>query len=167
MKVGVDAYIFKPFNMQYLMLRIDKLFEQKDKVEKQFLGGMFAHQNVKKIANPDKIFLDRAIGIVEENLSNPDFLIESMYNELHVSRAQLYRKINKLTGFSVKEFIREIRLYRAEQILREENLTVNEVSYKVGFGSPTYFSICFKRKYHVSPAQYKAQNYTSPPVSFR
>jgi signal transduction histidine kinase/DNA-binding response OmpR family regulator len=166
MQEGVDAYIFKPFNMQYLMLRIDKLFEQKDQVEKQYPGGMFAHQNNKKIANPDKLFIDRAIGMVEENLSNPDFMIESMYNELNVSRAQLYRKIKKLTGFSVKEFIREIRLYRAEQILREENLTVNEVSYKVGFGSPTYFSICFKRKYGVSPVQYKAKNYKKPRVSF-
>lgn len=164
-QAGVDVYIFKPFKMQYLMLRIEKLFERKDNVEKQISEGVFTLLKGEKVLNSEKLFIDRAIGIVEENIENPDFKIDGMYRELNVSRAQLYRKIGRLTGFAVKEFIREIRLQRAAQILREDNLTVNEVSYMVGFGSPTYFSICFKKKFGSSPLQYKSENYIKPSIS--
>ncbi len=84
----------------------------------------------------------------------------NMYKSLGYSRTNLYRKIKELTGYSAKEFVREIRLQNAAQMFRANDINVNEVAYSTGFESTSYFSKCFKKRFNMSPVNYKNENFT-------
>ena len=88
-------------------------------------------------------------------MSNADISVEAMADALAMSRVHLYKKLMALTGLSPSEFIRQIRLRHAEQLLRKSQLTVAEVAYKVGFNNPRYFSKYFKDMYGMIPSEYK------------
>lgn len=102
----------------------------------------------------DAQFLQKAISVVEENLSNPDFSVEHLSEKLNLSRSQLYRKINSVAGLSVSEFIKEVRLKRAAQLISKKAANISEIAYLVGFNDPKYFSRCFKKQFGVSPANF-------------
>lgn len=103
----------------------------------------------------DEKLVKDATDYVEANLSNSDITVETMAAALAMSRVQLYKRLLAVTGVTPSEFIRNIRLHHAEQYLRNGQYTVNEVSYKVGFGNPRYLSKYFKEKYGIMPSQYK------------
>ncbi len=102
----------------------------------------------------DEKFLQRAIEIVENNLSDSSFDVERFANELFISKSQLYRKLKRITGYSVTGFIRLIRLKRAAQLLNINTATVTEIAYKVGFDNVGYFSKCFKEIFGKPPSKY-------------
>ena len=104
----------------------------------------------------DERFLLQATDIVENNLENPMFKVDDFSRETGVSRTLLYRKIRRLTGQSVNDFIRSVRLRRAHQLLHQQNLTIAEVAHRVGFSNPSYFSKCFRKEYGMLPSQYFA-----------
>jgi len=98
-------------------------------------------------------FLSRFRAKVQENISNEDLSVEQIGSELGLSRVQLYRKIKALTGYSPVELVRITRLKAAEQLLKTSDLTVSEIAYKVGFGTPSYFSKCFKELFGHQPGE--------------
>ena len=98
-------------------------------------------------------FLKKITGIIEENLSNEQFGVSELANEIGMSRSNLLRKINKLENISVSQFIRQVRLRNAMEILKDNSLTVSEVSYKVGFSSASYFTKCFREYYGYPPGE--------------
>lgn len=107
------------------------------------------------IAEPAETeFLKKAILFVEENIADPDFGVEQLCDKLCLSRAQVYRKINSVAGLSVTEFVKEIRLKRAAQLILQKPASISEVAYLVGFNDPKYFSKCFKQQFGVSPIHY-------------
>ena len=108
-------------------------------------------------------FLQKAIAIVEENMADPDFKVEQLSDKMFISRPQLYRKINSITGVTVTDFIKEIRLKRAAQLILQKPGNISEIAYQVGFNDPKYFSKCFKQQFGVSPASYKAPGERSLP----
>ena len=110
-----------------------------------------AHISIKTL---DEKFLEKAVRITEKNIDDPDLNIDKFVSQMGVSRMQLYRKINALTNMTVKEFVNDIRLKRAEQIFSEKNISISEVAYSVGFNDLSYFGKCFKRKYEMSPSEY-------------
>jgi ligand-binding sensor domain-containing protein/AraC-like DNA-binding protein len=116
-------------------------------------------------ASPAEVqFLQRAILIVEENIADPDFHVKQLSAKMFISRPQLYRKITAITGVTITEFIKEIRLKRAAQLILQKPGNISEIAYQVGFNDPKYFSKCFKRQFGVSPASYKAPDERfSPP----
>jgi AraC-like DNA-binding protein len=95
---------------------------------------------------------------VERNLDNADISVETMAEELGMSRVHLYKKLTAITDLTPSEFIRQIRLRHAEQLLSKSQLTVAEVAYKVGFNNPRYLSKYFKEMYGVMPSEYKNRN---------
>ncbi len=108
------------------------------------------------VASPAEMqFLQKAILIVEENIADPDFKVEQLSDKLFISRPQLYRKINAITGVTVTDFIKEIRLKRAAQLILQKPGNISEIAYQVGFNDPKYFSKCFKQQFGVSPGSYK------------
>ncbi|MBC7888988.1 MAG: helix-turn-helix domain-containing protein [Ferruginibacter sp.] len=109
-------------------------------------------------------FLQKAIMIVEENIADPDFKVEQLCDKMFISRPQLYRKINSITGVTVTEFIKEIRMKRAAQLILQKPGNISEIAYQVGFNDPKYFSKCFKQQFGVSPGSYTEQNERSLPL---
>ena len=110
-----------------------------------------------EITSLDEKLVKDATDYVENNLSNGDITVETMSEAMGMSRVHLYKRLLSLTGSTPSEFIRKIRLRHAEQLLRKSQLTVSEVSYKVGFNNPRYFSKYFKEMYGMMPSQYKAE----------
>lgn len=106
----------------------------------------------------DLQFLQKAILIIEENISNPDFGVGELCTGMCLSRPQLYRKINNIAGVTVTELIKEIRLKRAAQLIVQKPESISEVAYQVGFNDPKYFSKCFKQQFGLSPAHYAVAN---------
>ena len=110
-----------------------------------------------EITSVDQQLVDKATAYVESNISNGDITVETMSEALNMSRVHLYKRLTAITGQTPSEFIRDIRLRHAERLLRLSQLTVSEVSYKVGINNPRYFSKYFKDKYGMLPSQYKLQ----------
>ena len=106
------------------------------------------------LSSPDERFLQKAIEVVENNISDPDLDIERFAAEIGVSRMQLYRKLDALTEMTVKEFVRNIRLKRAIQLLVQKKLNVSEVAYAVGFKDLSHFRKCFKQEFGMSASEY-------------
>ena len=106
----------------------------------------------------DEDFLRRAAETVEKNLDNADYSVEQFSADMCMSRMNLYRKLQTLTAQKPSEFVRDIRLQRAAELLRNADLSLAEVVDRVGFGTPRYFSKCFKEKYGLSPSQYRAEH---------
>jgi len=103
------------------------------------------------ISRTDEQFLGRLREIIDHNLSNEQFGVSELANEVGMSRSNLLRKVSKATDQSVSQFIRQVRLEHAVEILKSESLTVSEVTYRVGFGSPSYFIKCFREHFGYSP----------------
>lgn len=156
-ETGADDYITKPFNFEILMARIRNLIGQRQKLHKAFPQRLDVKASEMQITSLDEKFIQNAVRLVEENVSNPAFSVEQLSHQLGISRAHFYKKVVALTGKSPLEFIRTIRLQIAAQMLQKSQLTVAEVAYKVGFNNPKYFSRYFKEQYKVLPSMYALQ----------
>lgn len=154
MKAGADVYIEKPFDPEYLVLQVRNLISSREAVRKAFLDSIDLVPERVPITSTDGAFLKRAIKSVEDQMSNSEYNVDQFVNDMALSRTLLYKKIKSLTGLSINEFIVNIRMKRAAQLLRDSEMTVSEIAYEVGFNEPKYFSTCFKKFFHVSPSKY-------------
>jgi AraC-like DNA-binding protein len=109
-----------------------------------------------EITSVEEKFLQRAIGIVEENMDDSSFDVDKFMGEMFMSRSQLHRKLKRVSGYSTTGFMRLIRLKRAAQLLKGNAGSVAEIAHKVGFENVSYFSKCFRETFGVSPSQYAA-----------
>lgn len=151
---GADAYITKPFSIKYLVTRVFKLIEQREQLKKRFSKNHVFDGNLITSTDQDKKFLELIDRILEEHLSNTLFSVDKFAELAKQSRTVFYKKVKGITGMSPNELIKIKRLNRAARYLLEEDLTVAEVSYKVGFEDPFYFSKCFKTHFNCSPSKY-------------
>lgn len=154
LRQGADDYVTKPFNMEILRSRIEKLIENQQEQHKRFAGEVPVEPSRVAITPLDRQFIEKAIALVEDNLSEADFSVEELASGLSISRGYLYRKITKLTGKTAIEFIRTIRMKRAQQLLAESQLQIAEVAYRLGYRSPKVFSKHFKSVFGVNPSEF-------------
>lgn len=159
-KTGADDYITKPFNFEVLEARINNLLSVREKFQKNFRKTLDVKSSELQITPLDVKLIERAVKVVEENISSPTFSIEDFGMELGISRAYVFKKILALTGKTPLEFIRTIRLQHAAQLLEKSQLSVREIAYKVGFNTPKYFTKYFKEQYHMLPSEYAASKRT-------
>jgi len=153
---GADDYIHKPFNYEILESRIRNMIGQREKLRNALSMQAGIKASELQITSLDEQFIKNAIGIIEKNVSNPDFTVVDLSRELAISRAHFFKKVHSLTGKSPLEFIRSIRMQHAAQLLEKSQLSVAEVAYKVGFNSPKSFAKYFREIYHVLPSAYAA-----------
>jgi len=151
---GADDYISKPFNLIEFKLRVKNLLNSTERLKKKFTSEDNFVPSEITVSSLDEELLKKAFKIVEENISNEQFDIPFFCSELGVSRTMLFLKIKAWTNYTPNEFIHEIRLKRAAQLLEQNKLNVSEVSYKVGFNNPKYFSKCFQKRYGETPSQF-------------
>ncbi len=151
---GADDYISKPFNLMEFKLRVKNLLNSTERLKNKFASEDNFVPSEITVSSLDEELLKKAFKIVEENISNEQFDIPFFCAELGVSRTMLFLKIKAWTNYTPNEFIHEIRLKRAAQLLEQNKLNVSEVSYKVGFNNPKYFSKCFQKRYGETPTQF-------------
>ncbi|PWJ37940.1 hybrid sensor histidine kinase/response regulator transcription factor [Sediminitomix flava] len=157
---GVDAYVTKPFNSDVLLARIHTLIENRSNQQKRFRTDIDIQPSEITFTPIDEKFLNRLVGIVEENISDSEFTVEKLALEYGATPLRLNQKLKALTGQTAKGFIRNIRLKRAAQMLKLGRFSVSDVTYEVGFNDLKYFRNCFKKEFGVPPSHYLKDNST-------
>ncbi len=151
---GADDYISKPFDINEFKLRIKNLLESTSRLKEKFTSDDALQPNEIIVSSLDEKLYKKALQIVEDNIGNEDFDIQYFCSELGVSRTMLFTKVKAWTNFTPNEFIMHFRMKRAAQILEQGKINISEVSYKVGFRNPKYFSKCFQKKFGETPSKY-------------
>jgi signal transduction histidine kinase/ligand-binding sensor domain-containing protein/DNA-binding response OmpR family regulator len=155
---GADDFITKPFDLALLQTKIENILAIRKTLKQKFSGELLLQPKNILISDPDERFLKRAIEIVEVNIGDADLDIERFAMEVGVSRMQLYRKLHALTDMTVKEFIRDIRLKRAAQLLLQGKQNISEIAYSVGFKDLSHFRKCFRQEFGMSASEYAEKN---------
>lgn len=149
--LGADAYMVKPFDIRLLKLRLSQLITSRKLIFDKYFGAISGSAENMNTTSIDKDFIQKILFYIHENISDSELSVEVLASKFNLSRSQLYRKIKTLTGQTVNEFIRKIRLQKAKQILETGSANVSEVCYKVGFSTPSYFTKCFKAHFGILP----------------
>lgn len=150
---GADSYITKPFHSKVLLARIENLLRQRQLLKNLYQGTKEAEKEISEahLEDRDKQFLKQLQAIIQKNISDSEFGVEDMGQQIGLSRVQLYRKVKAMTGSSVVDLLRKARLAKARRLLETRSMSVSEVAYEVGFSAPSYFTKCFKDEYGMLP----------------
>ncbi|MCF8362492.1 MAG: response regulator [Prolixibacteraceae bacterium] len=152
-KTGADDYIPKPFEIEYLTIRIKNLLESRKKLRQRFQENNTLNPSTVTVNSVDEEFLSSLMAAIEEGIPNPDFTVNILESRLSMSHGQFYRKVKSITGLSGQELLFNMRMKRAYQILSEKKgYRIAEIAYMVGFTNPKYFSKCFKDTYGLTPS---------------
>lgn len=152
----VDAFIAKPFDIEYLEKRMANLIV-KARLRAQKMRQQDIATSIKPevLPNLDEQFLRKITQLIEESISDPELNVSELCARSGIGEKQLYRRLKQITGITAVEFIRSIRLKKAAMYLQQGQLTVSEIMYMVGFSNHSYFTKCFKKEYGVVPKEYK------------
>ena len=162
-RLGVDAFIVKPFKTELLTTRCRALLENRRILRDKY--AMATAVSPRQTAErKDYNFLNAAIGAVERNLYAADLDVGKLCHELNLSKTALNVRLHAVTGLSPRDFIEDIRLRHAAQMLRDSHRPVGEVADLLGFSSPKYFTLRFKKRFGQSPSQYRDAPGSSMPV---
>ena len=156
LQATADAYITKPFNLALLQTIVSNLLLRQEKLRNTFKGNELPTDQITtpEIQSADEKLLERLVKCINDNLDNPDLTSEYLASEVGLSRVHLYRKLKELTNQSATNYIRNIRLTKAAELLRQKKCSISEVAYLVGYRTPNHFSTAFKELYGVSPSEY-------------
>lgn len=155
-KIGVDVFISKPFDIKKVQLHIAQLLQRKRSIEKTV--------SIEHITNPDfkledhrsadEILMDNITKTIEDNMEQESFNVTQLAQLLNIDQKQLYRKMKQLTGMTPIAYLKKLRMKKAAMLLKENRFTVSEVMYLVGYTNASYFSKCFSEELGMSPKQY-------------
>jgi len=155
---GADLYLTKPFSLQFLKENIRNLIKNRELLRENFADPAISEQLNEKEGQEelsvDQRFVLEFKGLVAAHLGDSSFGVQDLCREIGLSRVQLYRKVKALMGCTITDYIKEMRLKRAEELLLKGELSISEIAYQVGFASPAYFSTAFKARYEVSPSEF-------------
>lgn len=155
---GADDYISKPFDMTELTIKIRNHLDTARRIRDRYRKEFLTAPDESAIPVPDDTLVQKVIDLMRENLSNPDFHVNSVCTGLYISRTQLYRKIEALTGYSPAELIRSIRLKTAAAMFRKGHDNVAQVMYRIGFSNQSNFARHFREQYGVNPSEYSKRH---------
>ena len=163
LELGADDYITKPFSATYLKARVDNLLAQRHKLQELYRANMMAapKENEEEAAEQpemsphDRRFMDKLMELMEKNMDNGALVVDDLVQQLAVSRSVFFKKLKVITGLAPIEFIKEMRVKRAAQLIETGEYNMTQISYMVGINDPRYFSKCFKQKFGITPTEYK------------
>ncbi len=160
LKKGADAFLAKPFDIDEMRIVINNLLENVRRLRGKFSGALEQKDKMEdvKVRGNDDALMDRVMKCINEHITEQDFNVERLAEEVGISRAQLHRKMKEITGVTTSDFIRNLRLEQGAKLLREGNVNVTQVAYAVGFNNQTHFSSVFKKHFGVSPTAYAQQH---------
>lgn len=151
---GADSYISKPFSARLLTVRLRNLIDNRHRLQQVFADGSSASLQKVSVSDVDKGFLEKLRRLIDQRLSDPNLSVEELGEQIGLSRVQLYRKSKALCGYAPNELLRIARLKRASSLLASTDKTVAEITYEVGFSSPSYFTKCYKDYFGESPTEF-------------
>ena len=158
---GIDDYITKPFSATYLRHRVENIIAQRKMLQQTYLEQIVPEdqQTYKlesvQIVDADKEMMNLLMQFLEENISNTEIKIEDLAEAVHLGRTVFYEKMRSIVGMSPIDFLRHIRLQRAEELVAKSNDTFSQIAYAVGFSDPKYFGKCFKKATGMTPSEYR------------
>ena len=185
LEYGADDYITKPFSATYLQARVENLLIQRKKLQSFYRDSLMhinmaavpedlpvsaegesreenrtepeqeAQPAVPDMSPNDRKFMDKLVELMEQNMDNGELVVDDLVRELAVSRSVFFKKLKMLTGLAPIEFIKEIRIKRATQLIETGEFNMTQISYMVGINDPRYFSKCFKAQVGMTPTEYK------------
>lgn len=164
MEQGADDYITKPFSATYLKARVGNLLAQRRKLQNLYRESLMdakapepaeVEPQAPEMSVNDRKFMDRLVELMEKNMDNGELVVDDLVSELAVSRSVFFKKLKTLTGLAPIEFIKEMRIKRAVQLLETGEYNMTQISYMVGINDPRYFSKCFKQKMGMTPTEYR------------
>jgi len=163
LEYGIDDYITKPFSSSYLKTRVESLIRQRQELQQQFMSSISDTDGRRFSFTPsepniipfDHSFMERLLEFMERNMDNAQLAVDDIAEAMDVSRSILYRKLKTITGCSPVDFIREIRIKRAVQLIETGEFTFSQIAYMTGFNDPKYFGKCFKKQTGMNPTEYK------------
>jgi AraC-like DNA-binding protein len=158
LETGADDYLVKPFDTEELKVRVRNLITIRRQMREKFSAEMFLKPAEVNVPSSQKVFLERLAAIVEEHIDDENFSVEMLGKEFGMSRAQIHRKLRAITNQSASEFIRNFRLQRAADLIKQDAGNIAEIAYMVGFNSQAYFTNCFQAVFGCSPSEYKKRN---------
>ena len=164
---GADEYITKPFSVSYFKARVKNLLHRRSELQNYYRNKVNIASGIKSISkgenseitanNKDLEFIQSVNSFIEERLGTKEFVIEDIANEVGMSRSVFFKKLKGLTGLAPIEYVRDISLQHAAEILLNSDYSIKEVAFMVGINDAKYFSKCFKKKYNMTPSEYRLQ----------
>jgi len=156
MKHGADDYITKPFSPVFLEARVENMLEQRRKLQEVFRKRLMDLQpSDNNTVSQDEVFIAKLLEFMDKNIENSELTVDEMVSEMAMGRTVFFNKLKSLTGLAPIEFIRELRIKRAAQLLKSGDFNVSQITYMIGMSDSRYFSKCFKKVYGVTPSEYK------------
>lgn len=156
---GADVYLTKPFNISILEAQVSSMLKSRQTFRARFSKQMVLEPTEEAITPMDERFLTKLMEVTEQKLSDTSFDVSYLIDEMHMSHSIILKKVKALTGLSLVEFIRTMRIKKAAQIFKQDKLSVSEVGFMVGFSDPKYFSKCFTKEMGVKPTEFIRQHH--------
>ncbi len=158
LETGADAYIVKPFNQRELLVRMQKLLELRRKLFRRYSNGNSMEYSKDPVIQKEDLFFKNLNEIILKNLGDEFFNIQTLCNEMAMSKSQLYRKFSALTNIPAAKYIRTLRMKKAKELLQTTSMNITEVGYEVGMKSVSVFSKSFKEEFGYSPTDFVHQH---------
>ncbi len=162
---GADAYVEKPFAIEYLIGNINMLLRNRERIRQRLEHMPITKVSGKGLSKVDEEFLQKINDIIQANFHNSEFSMEDVITSMGMSRTSFYRKIKGMLDLNPNEYIKIERLKRARQLFEEGHTSVSEVCYMVGFASPGYFTKCFQKQFDISPKEFIAHQGKKTPTT--
>jgi len=156
--LGADDYVSKPFNPLVLQAKVAALLRNRGKLREYYQRQLLLEPTEIVIADADRTFLEQAMRAVEQHLDDPAFGVQVLASDLCLSQSVLYRRIKQITGQTTVEFIRDVRMKRAAQLLTHSQLRITEIAFQVGVENVKYFRKTFQKVYGMAPSEYARQH---------
>lgn len=155
-EIGADAYVAKPFNVDMLKKRIANIIENRERLEYKMADSEENKALIKPVVlkSSDQVLLEKVINIINENIDNTELNVEMLADGVGMSRVHMHRKLKELTNQSARDYIKNIRLKQAAELLVKQKISISEVAYALGFSNLSHFSNTFKEFYGMSPKEY-------------
>lgn len=153
LKTGADAYVTKPFNPNILKVRVEKLLENRERLREHYSKTFKVNPGLVP-TKTEAEFLKRLQQVLDDHITSPEFTSEKFSELMYMSRSQLHKKLNAITGMSTTEFVRAQRINLATDLLRKSDAPISEIAYQVGFNTPSYFNKCFKEIQGCTPVEF-------------
>jgi len=154
LEMGADVYMIKPFNIDILKVQVQRLISFKQAIYSKYLKETTLIPQDSGTSKLDDDFIRKVLTFIEENLTDSDLNVDQLANCVSLSKVQTYRKVKAISGLSIVEFIRTVRLKKASQLILEGRLNFSEIAFTTGFSTPSYFSKCFHDHFGITPSEF-------------